>query len=67
MSVFRFHMVGTAELVELKVEVASLDELHGLLSCHRFIAGRMTHPDADGVLNGVLLATGRVQCVLEVG
>ena len=66
MSVYRFHMVGPAEPVELEVEVASLDELHGLMSCQRFVTGRMTHPDADGVLNGVLLATGRVQCVVEV-
>ncbi len=66
MSVFRFHMVGPAEPVELEVEVGSLDELHGLMSYQRFIVGRMTHPDADGVLNSVLLATGRVQCVVEI-
>lgn len=66
-SVYRFHLMGSAQRIELEVEVSSLRELNELLSYHRFVEGRMVAPDEHGVLNGVLLATGRVQCVVEAG
>lgn len=66
MGTFRFHMIGTAQPVELEVAASSISDLNAMLSCQRFLEGRLTQPDGDGVLAGVLIATSRVQCVVEV-
>jgi hypothetical protein len=65
MGTFRFHMVG-APPVELEVEAPSISDLNAMLSCQRFLEARMAQPDGDGVLAGVLIATSRVQCVVEM-
>lgn len=62
---FRFHLIG-AQPVELEVAASTIGDLAGLVSCQRFVEGRMTQPDGDGVLAGVLIATSRIQCVIEV-
>lgn len=64
MGTFRFHLIG-AQPVELEVAASSISDLNELVSRHRFIEGRMTQVDGDGVLAGVLLATSRIQCVIE--
>ncbi|WP_294040698.1 hypothetical protein [Sphingomonas sp.] len=66
MSTFRFHLIGSAQPVELDVVASTMAELAGLVSRQRFIEGRMTQPDSDGVLSGMLIATSRIQCVVEV-
>jgi hypothetical protein len=33
----------------------------------RFIVGRLTTPDEQGVCRGVMIATGRIQCAIEAG
>ena len=66
MRCYRFHMIGGQPL-ELEVDVATIAELGEALSRRRFIEGRMTQPDDDGVLAGVLIATSRIQCVIETG
>ena len=65
MRTFRFHLIG-AQPVELEVAASSISDLAGLISCQRFIEGRLTQPDGDGVLAGMLIATSRIQCVVEV-
>lgn len=66
MGTFRFHLIGSSQPVELEIAAGSISELGGIISSQRFIEGRMTQPDGDGVLAGVLLATSRIQCVVEV-
>lgn len=66
MGTFRFHMVGNAQPVELEVAASSISDLNAMLSCQRFLEGRMTQPDGDGVLLGMLIATSRIQCVVDV-
>jgi len=65
MGVFRFHLIGSAQPIELEVAAATVSDLNAMLSCQRFVEGRMTQPDGDGVLLGMLIATSRIQCVVE--
>lgn len=65
MRAFRFHLIG-ASPVELEVDACAIGNLAELMSRQRFIEGRLTQPDEDGVLAGVLIATSRIQCVVEV-
>jgi hypothetical protein len=64
---YRFHLIGVPEAVELEVDAATISELNDLLSRQRFIEGRATEADGYGVLAGILLATSRIQCVVEAG
>jgi len=65
MGIFRFHLIGSAQPVELEVAAATVSDLNVAMSCQRFLEGRMTQPDGDGVLLGMLIATSRIQCVVE--
>jgi len=67
MGVFRFHLIGPAQPVELEVAATTVSDLNAMLSCQRFVERRMTQPDGDGVLLGVLIATSRIQCAAEAG
>lgn len=64
MGTFRFHLVG-AQPVELEVAAGTISDLNAIVSCQRFIEGRLTEPDGDGVILGMLIATSRIQCVVE--
>ena len=64
MGLFRFHLIG-AQPVELEVAASTISDLNVLASCNRFIEGRLTEPDGDGVMLGMLIATSRIQCVIE--
>ena len=65
MGTFRFHLIGS-QPIELEVAARSISDLAGLVARQRFLEGRMTQPDGDGVLAGVLIATSRIQCVVEI-
>lgn len=67
MGLFRFHLIGCPEPVELEVAARTISDLDAVMSCRRFVAGRLTQPDGDGVLAGMLIATSRIQCVVEAG
>jgi hypothetical protein len=65
MGLFRFHLIGPMQPVELEVTARDIGELNALISCQRFVEGRLAEPDGDGVLAGMLIATSRIQCVME--
>ena len=65
MGLFRFHLIG-AQPVELEVAASTISDLNSIVSCQRFVEGRLTEPDSDGVILGMLIATSRIQCVVEV-
>ena len=65
MATFRFHLIGNNLPVELDVDARSIDELGQAVTQQCFIVGRLTQPDHDGVLPGMLVATARLQCVVE--
>jgi hypothetical protein len=66
MARFKFYLIGSCDAPVLDVAVADLHELNAQMSCNRFVEGHMTEVDADGVLQGVLIATSRVQLVMDV-
>lgn len=66
MGLFRFHLIGMTQAPLLEIAADTVGDLNELMSRSRFIEGRMTEPDEFGVLSGVLLATSRIQCVIEV-
>lgn len=66
MATFRFHLIGSSISVELEVAASSIGDLGDIIGRQRFVEGRLTQPDGDGVLLGMLIATSRIQCVSEV-
>lgn len=66
MRTFRFHLIGPAQPILLEVAARDIGELNAMMSCQRFVEGRLSGPDDDGVLAGMLIATARIQCVIEV-
>ena len=67
MGLFRFHLIGSSQAPVLEVAANSVGELNEIVSRQRLMEARMTEPDGDGVLAGVLIATSRIQCVVEAG
>jgi len=67
MARFKFYLIGSADAPVLDVEATDLRELNRQISGNRFIEGHVAEGDADGVLAGVLIATSRIQFVMEIG
>ena len=67
MAVFRIHLMGQNQPLLIDMPLGDLDELVFEASRAKFLAGHMTTPDEDGVCRGVMIATGRIQCVIEAG
>jgi hypothetical protein len=65
MGVFRFHLIGPVTPITLEVAASTIGDLHSEMTRSRFVEGRLTEPDSDGVLLGMLIATSRIECVLE--
>lgn len=65
MGIFRFHLMGSRQPIDLEVAASTIGDLDELLSCRRFVEGRMVEADSDGVLLGMLIATSRIECVVE--
>ena len=65
MATFRFHLIGTAQPLVLDVAASDISDLNEIVSRQRFVEGRLTEADGDGVLLGMLVATSRIQIVCE--
>lgn len=66
MATFRFHLIGPAQPIVLDVAASDIGELGEIITRQRFVEGRVTEPDGDGVFVGILIATSRIQCVTEI-
>lgn len=66
MARFKFYLIGSCDSPVLDVAVSDLAELNRQMSCSRFVEGHMVEADLDGVLRGVLIATSRIQLVMDV-
>lgn len=66
MGTFRFHLIGSQRHVDLEVAASTIGDLNKEMSCNRFVEGRLVEPDGDGVLLGMLIATSRIECVVEM-
>ena len=62
---FRFCLMGSSLQALVDVPVASIGDLHALLDSARFITGHLRDADEHGVQAGVLIASSRVQMVIE--
>lgn len=65
MGTFRFHLIGASAPIELEVAASTIGDLDEMVSCRRFVEGRLVEADGDGVLLGMLIATSRIECVVE--
>ena len=65
MATFRFHLIGNHLPVDLEVDASTISDVGEIITRQRFIEGRLAQPDGDGVLLGMLIATSRIQCVVE--
>lgn len=65
MAAFRFHLIGSHQPVELDVAAGTISDVGEIITRQRFIEGRLTQPDGDGVMLGMLIATSRIQCIVE--
>jgi hypothetical protein len=59
-------LIGTHQPIELEVAADLLSELGERITRQRFMEGRLVTPDGDGVMLGMLIATSRIQCVVEI-
>lgn len=65
MATFRICLMGSAQPLVVDLAAQSIDELVEEASRARFLSGHMVEPDEQGVCPGVMIATGRIQCVFE--
>lgn len=65
MPAFRICLIGQHQPLEVDLPFANLDDLGVEVTRAKFIIGHMTKPDEDGVCRAVLIATNRIQCVIE--
>ena len=65
MGIFRFQLIGSHKRIDLEVAASTIADLRKELTCSRFVEGRLLEPDCDGVLLGMLIATSRIECVVE--
>lgn len=66
MGVFRFHLIGAGKHVDLEVAASTIGDLHKEMTCNRFVEGSLVEPDGDGALLGMLIATSRIECVVDL-
>jgi hypothetical protein len=57
--------MGQHQPIQVDLPYADLDDLVVEASRAKFLAGHMTEPDEDGVCRRVMIATCRIQCVIE--
>ena len=65
MAAFRICLIGQHQPLEVDLPHDNLDDILVEATRAKFIIGHMNKPDEDGVCRGVLIATGRIQCVIE--
>ena len=60
-------LIGSHQPLCVDLPFDDLGELMDEASRVRFILGSMSEPDEAGVCRRVMIATGRIQCVIEAG
>ena len=67
MALFRFVVVGAPQQPVMEVDgVHSISELHQVIARSRFVEGRLEPEHCKGANCGALIATSRIQMVMEV-
>jgi hypothetical protein len=60
-------LIGNHQPLCVDLPYADLDDLLTDATRTKFILGNMTEPDQAGVCRRVMIATYRIQCVIEAG
>jgi hypothetical protein len=60
-------LIGNNQPLCVELPYRDLDELLEDATRVKFITGNMMEPDEAGVCRRVMIATGRIQCVIEAG
>jgi hypothetical protein len=60
-------LIGQHQPLKVDVPYADLDDLMVDVTRNKFIVGNMSEADEQGVCRRVMIATGRIQCVIEAG
>lgn len=66
MAVYQVYLMGHSHPLTLDLPHHDLGDLMVEATRSKFLAGHMTEADNEGVCRGVMFATGRIQCVVEV-
>ncbi|HQS97324.1 MAG: hypothetical protein B7X90_11185 [Novosphingobium sp. 17-62-19] len=66
MAAFRIHLMGQNQPLDIDLPCRDLTELMTDASRAKFLIGHLTAADEEGVCRGVMIATCRIQCVVEV-
>jgi hypothetical protein len=67
MALFRFVVMGSPQQPVMEVDgVHTIAELHHVIARGRFVEGRLVPEYCEGVTCGALIATSRIQMVMEV-
>lgn len=67
MAAFRVHLMGQNQPLDVDLPCASLTDLVAEASRSKFLVGHLSAADEEGVCRGVMIATSRIQCAIEVG
>ena len=65
MSAYLFLLTGSQEKFLVEVEASSLSDLAQVLSCSRFVVGRMVAVDDEFTSRDVLVSVNRIELIVE--
>ena len=65
MPTFTIHLMGQNQPITIDLPCTDVDALIEHAGHSRFLSGHMTEPDGEGVCRRVIVATSRIQCVVE--
>lgn len=66
MASYRVCLVGQHQPLDVDLPLVDLTDLVTEASRVKFLIGHMTEPDEDGVCRRVMIATARIQSVVEI-
>ena len=66
MASYLMHLMGQREPINLDLPFSNLDALMDEASRAKILVGHIATPDEDGVYPRVMIATTRIECVVEL-
>ena len=65
MATFSIHLIGQHQPITVDLTCRNIDELADQAGSARYLLGYMTAADEEGVCRRVMIATSRIQCVID--
>ena len=65
MATFAIHLIGQHQPITVDLTCSNIDELADQAGSARYLLGYMTSADEEGVCRRVMIATSRIQCVID--